>query len=106
MAEARADIHHHIESDLRFHVAVTKAAHNRYFEMVLDPLVHVFLQQISLTDAFSLGLDQHRAVFDAIRQANPVAARQAVRRLMRSTAADLRRALTLLSPPNTRLKNI
>jgi GntR family transcriptional repressor for pyruvate dehydrogenase complex len=86
-----------IEADLRFHVAVAKAAHNRFFEMVIDPLTQVFLQQIALTDSYEVGVDLHRQVFDQVSKGDPVAARQAVRRLMRNTRADAKKALGILS---------
>jgi DNA-binding FadR family transcriptional regulator len=86
-----------IQADLRFHQAVTKAAHNRYFEIVLEPLTEVFLQQMKLTDSYELGFDLHKHIYDAIRDANPVAARQAVRRVIRNTRSHTRVALELLA---------
>jgi DNA-binding FadR family transcriptional regulator len=81
-----------IEADLEFHRAVMRAAHNRYLEMVLDPVMSVFLQQIKLTNAF-IGIEMHHDIYAQIRARNPVAARQAVRRLMKSTLEDSRRIL-------------
>jgi DNA-binding FadR family transcriptional regulator len=81
-----------IDADLEFHRAVMRAAHNRYLEMVLDPVMSVFLQQIKLTNAFS-GLELHDDIYAQIRARNPVAARQAVRRLLKSTLQDARRVL-------------
>lgn len=86
-----------IEADLRFHMAVAKAAHNRFFEMVIDPLTQVFLQQIALTDSYEVGVDLHRQIFNQVSKGDPVAARQAVRRLMRNTRADAKKALGILS---------
>jgi len=86
------------EADLRFHMAVAHAAHNPYFEMVIDPLTSVFIQQIRLTNTYTLGLDLHRNVAEEIRKGNPVGARQAVRRLMRNTLEHSRRALKLMEP--------
>lgn len=86
-----------IEADLRFHMAIAKAAHNRFFEMVLEPLTQVFLQQIKLTDSYTVGVDLHRNVFEQVRKGDAVAARQAVRRLMRSTREHTKSALGMLS---------
>jgi GntR family transcriptional repressor for pyruvate dehydrogenase complex len=86
-----------IEADLRFHQSVTKAAHNRYFEMVLEPLTHVFLQQIKLTNSYQVGLDLHRHIFETIREGDQVGARQAVRRLARDTRDHTRIAINLLN---------
>lgn len=86
-----------IAADLQFHMAVAKAAHNRFFEMVIDPLTQVYLQQIKLTNSYEVGLDMHRYIFDQVSKGDPVAARQAVRRLMRSTRADVKKALGIIS---------
>jgi DNA-binding FadR family transcriptional regulator len=86
-----------IEADLRFHVAVAVAAHNRFFEMVLDPLTQVFVQQIKLTDSYTVGVELHRQVLDKIAKGDPVGARQAVRRLMQSTRKHVKTALQMLS---------
>lgn len=92
MAEDNGDLKHTVEADLRFHRAVMRAAHNSYLELVLDPVMSVFLQQIKLTN-FNTGLDMHRHIFTEIQTRNPIGARQAVRRLMKNTLQDSRRAL-------------
>ncbi len=97
MGNEEADLDTTIEADLRFHRAVVKAAHNAYLEMVLDPIVSVFIQQIKLTNSYHTGIPAHRHIFDEIRAHNPVGARQAVRRLMRRTLEDSRKALQNLS---------
>jgi len=86
-----------VQADLRFHAAVANAAHNRYFDFVIAPLTEVFIQQMMLTDSFTLGLDLHRQIYEQIRKGNPVAARQAVKRLIRRTREDMKKALTLIS---------
>jgi len=93
MAEEDGGLQSLIDADLRFHRAVLKAAHNPYLEMVLDPVMSTFLQQIKLSNSFNPGLDMHRHIFIEIRERNSVGARQAVRRLMKSTLEDSRRAL-------------
>jgi len=82
-----------VEADLRFHRAVMRAAHNSYLEMVLDPVMSVFLKQIKLTNSFNAGLDLHRGIFEQIRSRSQVGARQAVRRMMKQTLEDSREAL-------------
>lgn len=84
------------EADLRFHLAVARAAHNPYFEMVLEPLTSVFIEQIRLTNSYKVGADLHRQVAAEITNGNPVGARQAVRRMLRSTLNDARQALRLM----------
>jgi len=91
-----ADAGEIIQADLRFHLAVARAAHNPFFEMVLEPLTHVFLTQIALTDTLRIGVAEHRSIYKQIREGNPVGARQAVRRLMQFTRSDVRRALGVL----------
>jgi GntR family transcriptional regulator, galactonate operon transcriptional repressor len=93
MAQEGGSLENTIEADLRFHRAVMRAAHNPYLEMVLDPVMSVFLQQIKLTTSYNTGFDMHNHIFQQIRDRNPVGARQAVRRLMRGTIADSRKAL-------------
>jgi DNA-binding FadR family transcriptional regulator len=82
-------------ADLRFHLAVMRAAHNPYLEMVLHPLMEVFLQQIKLT-SLEWGFELHRNLFLDIQAHNPVGARQSVRRLMKRTLADCHSALKSL----------
>jgi GntR family transcriptional regulator, galactonate operon transcriptional repressor len=96
MAEENGALDKTIAADVRFHRAVMRAAHNQYLEMVLDPVMSVFLQQIKVTDTFNTGLELHRDIFRQIRARNPVGARQAVRRLMKDTLQDSRRALQKL----------
>jgi GntR family galactonate operon transcriptional repressor len=93
MKENQAELDKTIAADLRFHRAVMKAAHNPYFEMVLSPLMSVYLQQMKLTDPFDPGFEAHHNIFVQIRDRNSVAARQAVRRLIKFTLEDSRRAL-------------
>lgn len=93
MGEGGKDLAYTIEADLGFHRAVMRAAHNPYLELVLDPVMSVFLQQIKLSDSFSMGLEMHRHIFEQIRDRNPIGARQAVRRLMKRTLDDTRKAL-------------
>ncbi len=96
MADDGGNLTFTIEADLRFHRAVMRAAHNPYLEMVLDPVMSVFLQQIKVSDTFSTGLEMHRQIFEQIKDRNPVGARQAVRRLMKRTLDDSRKALANL----------
>jgi DNA-binding FadR family transcriptional regulator len=95
--KSEADLDATIEADLRFHRAVVKAAHNSYLEMVLDPIVSVFVRQIKLTNSYHMGVPAHRQIFDEIRAHNPIGARQAVRRLMKQTLKDSRKALQNLA---------
>jgi DNA-binding FadR family transcriptional regulator len=97
MAEGAGDLKNTIEADMGFHRAVMRAAHNPYLEMVLDPVMSVFLQQIKVSDTFNTGLEMHRHIFLQIQDRNPIGARQAVRRLMARTLEDSRRALDNLT---------
>ena len=96
MSREDADITETIEADLRFHRAVMHAAHNQYLELVADPVMSVFLLQIKLTDSFHTGLAMHRDIFLQIKAHNPIGAREAVRRLMKRTLNDSRKALKSL----------
>jgi GntR family transcriptional repressor for pyruvate dehydrogenase complex len=104
MAEGKA-FEQAVAADLAFHVAVAEATHNRFFPLVLQPLTQVFLQQITVTAIFNVnlqsnvGIELHRDVLEQVRQGNPLGARQAMRRLMRHTETDLRRALPEIDVP-------
>jgi GntR family transcriptional repressor for pyruvate dehydrogenase complex len=99
LADMAADrsVEETIDADLRFHLAIAEAAHDRFFEMVLDPLTQVYIQQIKLTDSYDVGVELHRNIFEQIKKGDPVAARQAVRRLMRSTREHTKTALGMLT---------
>jgi DNA-binding FadR family transcriptional regulator len=86
------------DADVRFHMAIATAAHNRFFEIVLEPLTSVFVQQVKLTNSYEVGVELHRAIYEKIAKGDPVAARQAVRRLMESTRKHVKVALEVLSP--------
>jgi len=91
-----SDLPQTVRADLRFHLAVAKATHNRFLEMILEPLTQVFLQQIALANYFTVGVELHQKVYEQVRAGNSVGARQAVRRLMRETRKDVRNALHLI----------
>ncbi len=97
MAATGVSVEKTIEADLRFHVAIATASHNRFFEMVLEPLTHVFVQQIKLTDSYQVGIDLHHHMYEKIAKGDPIGARQAVRRLMKSTRNHMKTALQMLS---------
>jgi GntR family transcriptional repressor for pyruvate dehydrogenase complex len=80
-------------ADLRFHRAIAHAAGNPFFEIVLEPLTEVFLKQIQLTGTVTVGVNRHYEVLKAIELHDPIAARVAVRRLMKFTQKDIRTAL-------------
>jgi len=92
MAAKNGKLKQAVDADMRFHRAVMRAAHNPYLELVLDPVMSTFLRQIKLTN-FNKGLDLHRDVLEQIKARNTIGARQAVRRLMKATLLDSRRAL-------------
>lgn len=96
MSREDADLQETIDADLRFHRAVMRAAHNQYLELVADPVMSVFLLQIKVTDTFHTGFNLHVSILEQIRAKNPVGARQAVRRLMKRTLEDSRKALKSL----------
>lgn len=80
-------------ADLQFHIAIARASGNRFFEVVLEPLTEVFLKQIHLTGKIDVGVEQHSEILSAIERRDPVAARQAVRRLLNTTQKDIKKVL-------------
>lgn len=93
MANDTVDLDKIAAADLRFHRAVMRAAHNPFLEMIQDPIMATFLEQIKLTNTMNVGYDRHRLIFEEIRDRNQIGARQAVRRLMKATLQDARKAL-------------
>src|SRR6185295_18253453 len=100
MAATGRSVEETIAADLQFHLAVAAACHNRFFELVLEPLTHVFVQQIKLTDSYTVGVDLHRQVFVKISNGDPFASRPAVRRMMQSPRNRAKQALRVLSADN------
>ena len=47
-----ADFPQSVKADLRFHPPIARVTHNRFVEMVLDPLTQVFRQHITLAGYF------------------------------------------------------
>lgn len=89
--------------DYAFHRAILSAAHNPYFGSIFDPIESALVpRQFARIEALSPGerrrhaermQREHRAIVDAIRDANPTAARAALRRHLKLSAdrfADLR----------------
>ena len=97
MSRGDADLQETIDADLRFHRAIMRAAHNQYLELVADPVMSVFLLQIKVSDTFHTAFSLHGNILEQIRAKNPVGARQAVRRLMKRTLDDSRKALKSLN---------
>ena len=88
------------EWDSRFHVRVAQAAHNPYFEMVLEPLIRAMLRQIERADACTPGIALHRAIARAIARHIVAAARRAVRVLTHATRCDVEKVLFAIYPLN------
>jgi DNA-binding FadR family transcriptional regulator len=77
-----------VEADLDFHIAVTKASHNRFF---VDALVSLrsglivgmeLVRRLSLSrpdDALALMYEEHQAIYDAIASGDPERAGAAMR---------------------------
>jgi DNA-binding FadR family transcriptional regulator len=96
MSRGDSELQETIDADLRFHRAIMRAAHNQYLELVADPVMSVFLLQIKVTDSLHTAPSLHCEILKQIRARNPVGARQAVRRLMKRTLVDSRKALKSL----------
>ena len=80
-----------VEADLRFHRAVLAAAGNELlerFEVVLEPALHARDSLAVRKGSHGDFLDKHRAVFLAIEEQDPVAARQRMQDLMDDAADD------------------
>lgn len=100
--EANKSAEETVEADLRFHRAIVRAAHNPYFEMLLEPLTSLVIQQVMLTNSYEVGVDLHRKIAEQIAKGSSVGARQAVRRLMAFTLEHTMKALELLESSRSR----
>jgi GntR family transcriptional regulator, transcriptional repressor for pyruvate dehydrogenase complex len=81
-----------IEADVRFHRVLGEATGNPVFVLLLETLADFLRESRQKTLVFS-GVEQalagHRAVLDAVRERDPVQARQAMREHLRLAARDL-----------------
>ena len=98
MERGRTAQGHVIDADLQFHLAILEATGN-YFVGALGSLIHA-----ALLGSFKLGwsspdgvranrLEQHRLVFEAIRDAAPERARERMNELLRDSIGDVREFL-------------
>jgi GntR family transcriptional regulator, transcriptional repressor for pyruvate dehydrogenase complex len=79
-----------VEADFQFHLAIFRSAQSRYFPQLLEFLGHFIIprQRVNLTSQNEAQRKQylrriqgeHVAMFEAIRDGNPAAARRAARR--------------------------
>lgn len=81
-----------IEADVRFHRILAEATGNPVFVLLLETLAEFLLESRQKTLAYS-GAEQalagHRAVLEAVRNHDPVKAREAMRDHLRMAARDL-----------------
>jgi DNA-binding FadR family transcriptional regulator len=84
------------QADLDFHLALARATQNPFFEIVLEPLLSVLIQQIKLTASYAVGVELHRAIYEKVKARRPVQAREASRRLLQQTRADVVKVLKII----------
>lgn len=82
----------HIESDVAFHIAILAASGNELLErleVVLEPAMHA-RHKLALRHATTRDfLDSHRAVFEAIADGDPAAAREKMQLLIDASAREI-----------------
>ena len=93
MSAAKDDFAKWIEADITFHTALYIASNNVF----MAPLANLFRQYFQMSFRVSSSnqhhqhcLQEHREVFDAIRDRNPERAHQAVRVLLERAGEDVR----------------
>jgi len=88
-AAKERDYDNYVKSDRDFHLAIAAASHNSLLEAAVRPLIKIMGQELwggmDLLYLFNdqgikQTLDEHRRIFDAIRQRNVTLAVEAVRR--------------------------
>jgi DNA-binding FadR family transcriptional regulator len=97
MEKAKDDFAQWIEGDIAFHTALYIASNNVF----MAPLANLFNQYFQMSFRVSSSnqhhqhcLQEHRDVFEAIRNRDPDAAHRAVRVLLRNADEDVRAVLT------------
>lgn len=96
-----ADRAHFAARDVAFHAALARATRNEMFPLLLDSLADVLLQVreqgFDVPGTPERALTYHRAILDAIRQADPAGARRAMREHLQEAEETQRRAEALLA---------
>jgi DNA-binding FadR family transcriptional regulator len=86
-----------VESDLRFHLAILEATHNKFMRPFGALIQQALRASFKLTNrdrmAFERSLHRHRDVFEAIRDRNPKAAEVAMQIVLNRTSEDIERSL-------------
>jgi DNA-binding FadR family transcriptional regulator len=104
----------YVTSDLRFHHGLLRAARNRMLTQMSKALKALLRTSFEISTTISNGpassLPMHRAVLDAVKGHDPIAAERAILKLIDSARADIdavlgsRRRLPRLRRPPLRLK--
>lgn len=92
------DVAKHIELDTQFHRLIRRAAGNHELEHMLDHIeaqVRLAMLTVTITSGPHHALDEHRAIYDAIRVGDPEEAQQKAC----AHIARLRQALTCQADP-------
>jgi GntR family transcriptional repressor for pyruvate dehydrogenase complex len=92
-AAAVADVAAFVAADLAFHQAVLNAANNAFISALLTPLSRLLIrarhQTSEVPEIRAHAIDHHRAVFEAVRDADPERARRAMSDHIDQTRRDL-----------------
>jgi GntR family transcriptional repressor for pyruvate dehydrogenase complex len=75
---------HYARADVKFHMALAQSTHNRLFPALMESLVHLLQEQMTLCiyvpGAVELAQDEHKRILQAVKQGDDSAAKQAMRR--------------------------
>lgn len=100
MEATQHDVERYIESDIRFHVAIARGAHNDVLLDLLETLQHIIrnwiFKSIDEVEGKPASIHEHVPIYDAIRARDSVRARAAMndhlekagQRLQRTATAD------------------
>lgn len=103
------EVEGYVDADLAFHDALTRAAYNIVMNLITrsvgELLRHSRRVSFRGPDRVKEAVSAHEAIYQAVAARDPQAAREAMRRHLDETAADLRAALgeaAMQSPPPRR----
>jgi GntR family transcriptional repressor for pyruvate dehydrogenase complex len=110
IAEAHGEYEHNLatgrpvyRSDLAFHRGIALASNNQIYVRVLDALSDLLEASRERTDhvqgARELAIEQHGVILEAIRRGDGVAAREEMRRHIRSAIAVIESLRTVVAAP-------
>jgi GntR family transcriptional repressor for pyruvate dehydrogenase complex len=97
MSSKPGEVEGYVDADIAFHDALTRAVHNSVLNLMLHSVGQLLRRSRRISfrgpERTAVTLAAHRAIYEAVAARDVQAAREAMRRHLDETAADLRAAL-------------